>query len=247
MTMGDIGIQMGHEGFDKQLPALMDGDTVLLPEAVLPLPLGGRSPNPGRDGEDDWADYAAEVLIPRWAVECIRDGLVLGQELEEDYDENGYYPIETMQERVAAILRNPGEQDKWKRIVGWGIDAVRHLDLEQANKWQGGLVELLKSGNTPSMPLRLRLAFTRKNETFLAVFYWYSWAREGWSIVEGCFHQSGEMDDSDRKKAKRLVAEGQTYWNRDPITGQPMVLSDRMFNGHWFIGERRWMNAGGPW
>lgn len=162
MTLADNHGTTEHEGFDKLLPALMDGDTVLLPEVTLPLPLGGRNQNPGRDGEDDWADYAASVLIPRWAVECIREGLIWGQELEEDCDENGFFPIETIQERVNAIMRSQGELDKWRRIVGWGIDAVRHLDVEQANKWQGGLVELLELDNDRSVPKGLRLALPRK-------------------------------------------------------------------------------------
>lgn len=242
--MGDTGTQMEYEGFDKRLPALMDGDTVLLPEVALPLPLGGRSPNPGRDGEDDWADYTAGVLIPRWAVECIREGLIWGQELEADCDESGHSPIETLKARGDAIVRSPGEMDKWTRIVGWGIDAVRNLNLEQANKWHGGLVELLELGDVKSVPLGLRLAFSQKMGAFVAAYYWDSWAREGWPIVERCFRRGGELDDSDRKKAERLVAEGQSYWNRDPLTGQPMVLPDVMSNGHCFLGEKRWLNSG---
>lgn len=104
---------------DKQLPALMDGDTVLLPAATLPLPLGGRSTNPGRDGEDDWADYAAEILIPRWAMECIRENLVWGQELvegdvvhvgDDEWErlDNG----ESLKERIDTIMGKPGEMDK---------------------------------------------------------------------------------------------------------------------------------------
>ncbi len=228
---------------DKQLPALMDGNTVLLPATTLPLPLGGRSTYPGRDGEDDWADYAAEVLIPRWAVECIRDGLVWGQELEEDCDpEDGYFPIEIMKERVEAILRSPGEMDKWKRIVGWGIDVVRHLDLDRANEWHGGLVELLALGDEKFMSWTLRVAFSQKCSRFIAAAYWASWAKAGWAIVDQCFSKREALDDACRDKILRLVAEGSAYWASNEITGKLIVIPNKIPGFHWFFGKKSWMN-----
>lgn len=192
---------------DKTLPALMDGDTELLPAAELPLPLGGTSINPGKDWEDEWADLASSLLIPRWAVECIRADLVNGQGLREG---------ESLKERTETILRTPGEMDKWRRIVGWGIEVVRHLDLDSAEKWNGSLSELLALGDCKNVSPLLRHAFADRWNDFLAVKYWDDWATAGRSLVE-TFFKRGVVDVTDREKAARLVKEAQSYWNHRAI------------------------------
>lgn len=220
---------------EKHLPALVVDGKEFLPAVALPLPLGGRSLKPGRDGEDDWADYAAEVLVPRWAVECIQHGLVLGQELEEDYDpDDGPFPVESMQDRVATILQTPGELDKWKRIVGWGIQVVRNLDEQTADNWTGGLMELLELGEEPPMPRWLCEAWRRRRADVIAVVYWASWAMDVWKIVEKAPGES-TLDESSYNKAERLLAEANAHWEWHPIPSKRPQL-------RLVLGKHAWQN-----
>lgn len=218
---------------EKFLPALVVDGTEMLPAAALPLPLGCKSLKPGRDGGDDWADYAAETLLPRWAVECIRQGLVLGQELEEDCNEDGPFPVETMKQRVDVILRTPGEMDKWKRIVGWGIEIVRNLDVQVADKWNGGLLELLDSSDASPMPKWLGWAWERRRPDVISVAYWDSWVTDAWLLVDAAGEEG--LKESDREKAARLVAEAHTYWSNPTLFD--MFPHPRM---RLYFGDGRW-------
>lgn len=210
----------------KPLPALIDGNIELLPSAVLPLPLGGTSENPGKNGEDEWADLAIQLLIPRWAVECIKADLVTGQALREG---------ESLKERTETILRTQGEMDKWRRIVGWGINVVRHLDVASAEKWNGSLRELLELGDPKNVSILIRLAFSARWNDFLGVKYWYDWATAGWYLVEEWLRRRA-LGDADREKAARLVIEAKSYWAHCPIPNKT-PLADLLFNQDKWRGD----------
>lgn len=201
----------------KRLPALMDGEIVLLPEAVLPLPRMGRRILPGGLQESEWFDIVSEILIPRWAVECIRDNLVWGQELRVG---------ESLKERVETILHTPGERDKWERIVGWGRRPVRALNMETAEKWSGGWSDLVALDKGKRIPYTVHLAFSNRYSEYLGVAYWESWVCDAGNLMATWWQNGGVLNDSRRGCATRLVAEAKTYWRSYPIPGKLCISSD---------------------
>lgn len=213
----------------KRLPALMDGEIVLLPEAVLPLPRMGRRILPGGLQEREWFDIVSEILIPRWAVECIRDNLVWGQELRAG---------ESLKERVETILHTPGERDKWERIVGWGRRPVRALNMETAEKWSGGWSDLVALDKGKRIPYTVHLAFSNRYSEYLGVAYWESWVCDAGDLMAMMRRlKDGMLTGSLRARAARLVAEAKTYWGSYPIPGKQCISSDGTRKGNQDVEE----------
>ena len=191
-----------YEAPEHPIPSLMDGDMAILPPEKVPLPLGGRGPVLGENGEDEWEIAATKILVPRWAAECIQKRLVFGQELREG---------ESLKARVEAIIQTPGEMDKWKRILKWGLAIVRQMDLEMAKRWSGGLIELLDFEVASDMPRLLRFAFSKGWALFISLVYWDAWSQACWDLASTS--QPEGWSASDRERAARLLEEGQSIWS----------------------------------
>ena len=184
---------------------------MILPEATLPLPRMGTRKLPGGLKECEWFDIASKILIPRWAAECIRDNLVLGQELREG---------ESLKDRVAALLRTKGEQDKWERIVGWGRRPARALHLVSAEQWNGGWLELVELDRGKLIPYSIYLAFTKRNSEYLGFSYWVDWALDALPIVETGLANGCVLMGPDRNRAERLVDEATAPFHTYQISDQ---------------------------
>lgn len=126
--------------------------------------------------------------------------------------------------------------------MGWGIEVVRHLDLNRANEWHGGLLELLPLGDEKSIFWKLRVAFSQKCSWFLAAAYWVSWAKDGWAIVDQCLSKQEALDDACRETILRLVAEGRAYWERHALTAELTVIPNKIPGIRLFRRKRAWMN-----
>lgn len=199
----------------KQLPALMDGGTMILPPATL-------SPPSKRDGGRGWWEKTARaILIPRWAAECIGAGIVYGQELREG---------ESMRERVESIMGNPAEMDKWETLAGWG-PWVRDMPPEKWERWGGGVHELQKlGGNIELFHGVLDWTTGRKLKGYaVAVRYWAYWMERAWRLAKEA--SAGGLDAEGRERAGRLLAEGRAYW------GKPVLTCGECYSGR----EGKWI------